>query len=179
MGKATLSLDRRTIHRDWAISMHPRTVATLQELSEAHWFARVGVKDTDAASVLSSWAEAIRHCSSPGWEDLCLEAVNQYCERLLEKSKDRYNQWNDIVDEIKPVTAPFVRDKIAVVVRDNALPQVFEDTVQWDILHVCMEAEFADVFPPGYYASQAYWYMKGHFPCGWMGRFPQGKLIVY
>ena len=51
--------------------------------------------------------------------------------------------------------------------------------VQWDILHVCMEAEYADVYPPGFYASQAYWYVKGHFPCGWQGEFPNGKLIVY
>ncbi len=37
----------------------------------------------------------------------------------------------------------------------------------------------ADVYPPGFYASQAYWYASGHFPCGWRGKVPQGKLIVY
>ena len=42
-----------------------------------------------------------------------------------------------------------------------------------------MEAEFADVYPPGFYASQAYWYVKGHFPCGWQGEFPNGTLIIY
>jgi len=52
--------------------------------------------------------------------------------------------------------------------------------VQWEILGVCMEAEYADVYPPGFYASQAYWYVKGHFPCGWEGgEFPKGKLIIY
>jgi len=56
---------------------------------------------------------------------------------------------------------------------------MFEHCVQWDILHVCMEAECADVFPAAYYASQAYWYVKGHFPCGWEGEFPKGKLIIY
>jgi hypothetical protein len=56
---------------------------------------------------------------------------------------------------------------------------VFENMVQWDILHVCMEAEYADVYPPGFYASQAYWYVKGHYPCGWQGEFPKGKLIIY
>ena len=63
--------------------------------------------------------------------------------------------------------------------RENNLPKVFEDTVQWDILGVCMEAEYADIFQPGFYASQAYWYINGHFPCGWEGKFPNGKLIVY
>lgn len=60
--------------------MHPRTVATLDKLRQAAWFSYVGVKDTEAAIVLSSWGEAIESCSSLEWENLCLEAVNQYCE---------------------------------------------------------------------------------------------------
>jgi hypothetical protein len=159
--------------------MHPRTVATLEKHDKAEWFSRVGIKDTDAAIVLSSWPQAIEHCSSLEWENLCLEASNQYCERLLEHSKERFNQWNDVVAELKPVTIPFVLRKIEAVAQEHNLPRVFGDTVQWDILGVCMEAEYADVYPRGYCASQAYWYVKGHFPCGWEGNFPAGKLIIY
>jgi hypothetical protein len=163
--------------------MHPRTIATLEKLENADWFANVGtyagVEDRSKFVLLSSWQEAIRHCSSVDWENLCLEAANQYRERLLEKSKVRFNQWNEIVTQLKAVTEPFVRRKIEAVVREHGLPKVFEDTVQWDMLHVCMEAEYADVYQPGFYASQAYWYVKGHYACGWEGQFPKGKLIIY
>ena len=159
--------------------MHARTIATLEKLEKADWFTNVGVKDTTAATVLLSWNEAIEYCSSVEWENLCLEAMNQYSAKLLEMSKDRYNQWNDVAVQLKSTTVPIVRRKIESVVRENNLPKVFEDTVQWDILGVCMEAEYADIFQPGFYASQAYWYIKGHFPCGWEGEFPKGKLIVY
>jgi|SRR6516225_7560022 hypothetical protein len=159
--------------------MHPKTLATLNKLEKAEWFSKLGVKDTDAAIILSSWREAIEHCSSIEWENLNLEATNQYCQRLIERSKDRYAQWNNIVLELKKTTVPFVQRKIEAVVRENNLPKVFERTVQWDILGVCIEAEYADVYPPGYYASQAYWYVKGHFPCGWEGQFPQGQLVIY
>ena len=159
--------------------MHPRTIATIEQLENAVWFANVGVIDTTAAIVLSSWQEATEHCSSIEWENLCLEAANQYRLRLLERSKERFKQWNEVVERLKPKTEALVRRKIEGVVRANSLPQVFEDTVRWDILHVCMEAEYADVYQPGYYASQAYWYVKGHFPCGWEGEFPDGRLIIY
>ena len=105
--------------------------------------------------------------------------MNQYCERLVERSRDRFNQWNDVVGDVKPTVIAFVQRKIEAVVREHNLPKVFKDTVKWDVLGVCMEAEYADVYPPGYYASQAYWYTKGHFPCGWKGKFPEGKLIIY
>src|ERR1700736_230171 len=158
--------------------MHSRTIATLDKLEKAAWFSRVGVRDTEAAIVLSSWQEAVAHCGSLEWENLCLEAQNQYCERLVERSRERFEKWNDLVDEVKRTTIPFVRRKIEPVVRENSLPNVFEDMVQWDIMGVCMEAEYADVYPPGFYGSQAYWYVKGHFPCGWQGTFPEGVLFI-
>jgi hypothetical protein len=65
------------------------------------------------------------------------------------------------------------------VIDANSLGQAFVNAVRWDILHLAMEAGFADVYPPGFFASQAYWYACGHFPCGWRGKFPQGKLIIY
>jgi len=159
--------------------MHQRTIATLAELEAAAWFSKVGVKDTEAVIVLSSWPEAITHCDSVGWKNLCLEAVNQYRQRLLERSRERFIKWNDIVTDLRPTVEPFVHRKVQAVVQENLLPPIFEKMVRGDIFGVCLEAEYADVYPPGFYASHAYWYVKGHFPCGYEGLFPNGKLIVY
>ncbi len=159
--------------------MHPQTIATLDQLAKTEWFVCVGVKDTAVAIVLSSWHEAIAHCSSTEWENICLDASNQYCRGILERSVERFKRWNEIAIELKETTIPFVRRKIEAVVKEQRLPEIFENMVQWDILGVCMEAEYEDVYPPGFYASQAYWYVKGHFPCGWEGEFPKGKLIIY
>jgi hypothetical protein len=159
--------------------MHSRTIATLDKLRHAEWFRCVGVQDTDAAEVLSSWSEAISSSSSIEWENLCLEAANQFCERLLERAPQRFEKWNEIANEIKPVSHMLVLEKTKQVIEENNLPKSFLDTVNWDIAHLCMEAEYADVFPPAYYASQAYWYMQGHFPCGWRGKFPLGKLVIF
>jgi hypothetical protein len=159
--------------------MHSRTQATLQSLANAEWFCCVGIRDATAAETLSSWSQAVKHCSSTNWENLCLEAANQYRRRLSERSPELLLRWNSIVDEIKPTVLTLVEQKTKEVITENKLPKVFVDTVNWDILHLCMESEYADVYPPGFYASQAYWYLKGHFPCGWRGRFPEGRLVIY
>jgi hypothetical protein len=159
--------------------MRPATIVTLSEIESSNWFVNVGVRDTTAAIVLRSWQEAIEHCSSLDWRDLNLEAANQLRERLLERSPTRFNEWNDVVRGVKPAAQSLAMRKIEEVVRDNGLPKSFENCVEWDMIHLAIEAEYADVFPPAYFASQAYWYVNGHFPCGWDGRFPDGKLIVY
>ena len=159
--------------------MHPRTVATLGQLENASWFSRVGVKDAATAIVLASWPEAIDHCCTFDWVDLRTDAMNEYRERVAKRSKERWHLWNHIADEVKKITFPLVDRRIEAVVCEHHLPKIFGITVRADITNLCMEAEYADVYPPGFFTSNAYWYVNGHFPCGWRGIFPKGELLIY
>jgi hypothetical protein len=160
--------------------MQPSTIRTLEALEAAAWFSRVGVKEAEFAIVVSSWREAIEHSKSYEWEDLRAEAMNRYRERLARCSMERFRLWNDIVVEVKKLTNPLVKRKTAAVVREHDLPEIFETRVRTDISWVCIEAEYADVVPPGFFTANAFWYINGHFPCGWQGEFPpKGTLVIY
>jgi hypothetical protein len=159
--------------------MHSRTIATLGELEKASWFSRVGINEGSNVITASCWPEAIEQCSSFEWEDLRLDAANQFRECIARRSKERLRLWNDTVDEVKKISVPLIDRKIAAVVREYGLPEIFKIRVRNDITGACMEAEYADVCPPGFFTSIAHWYINGHFPCGWWGAFPQGKLVVY
>ena len=89
--------------------MNLRTTATLEKLQNADWFDCVGKKDTTAATVLLSWQEAFAHCSSVEWENLSLEAVNQYCERLVERSKKNFRDMTALPNHL-------LRDWLSLVV---------------------------------------------------------------
>ncbi|MHC5538479.1 hypothetical protein ACYOEI_09640 [Singulisphaera rosea] len=159
--------------------MHDRTRATIDRLKHAEWFADVGRVVDGPFVLVQSWDAAIASCSSQEWENLQLEASNQFAEHVSRKAPDLFRKWNKIVEELKTVIVPLVQMKIDCVVQAERLPKMFEDAVQWDILGVCIEAEYADVQPPGFFASQAFWYVNGRFPCGWDGCFPAGKLILF
>ena len=60
-----------------------------------------------------------------------------------------------------------------------AMPIVLESPTNWTILHMTMEYEYMDVNPLGFFSEVGGWYLRGHFPCGWEGSFPEGRLIVY
>ena len=159
--------------------MHPRTVATLDQLRREDWFRNVGVRDTELADVLSSWDEAIASCASLDWENLGLEAANQYRERLLERDRGAMATWNATVKLVKPAALALVREKTSAIIEANQLPKIFLNNVNWDIVHLLMECEYAETHPPWFYASKAYWYLNGHFPCGWRGPLHGGRLLVY
>jgi hypothetical protein len=159
--------------------MHSRTIAMLDRLEKASWFSRVGVNEGSGAIFVRSWPDAIEHCDSSAWEDLQGEALNQYCEFIAHHSKERFQLWNGLVGEVKKIARPLVDRKITAAVRENNLPRIFSVQVNYDITGACMEAEYADVCPPGFFTSIAHWYLNGHFPCGWWGAFPQGKFVIY
>jgi hypothetical protein len=150
--------------------MNEKTLSALSVFEKADWFACVGAKDTDTAQFLSSWQEAMTYCESVDGRNFGVRAVNQFEGRLLTNNRPRYDQWNDVVRGLEPVIKPLVSRKIEMVVRDNNLPRKpLERMVYLDILRPCMELEYGDVHPPGFFANIAYWYLKGHFPCGWKG----------
>jgi hypothetical protein len=159
--------------------MHFRTIATLGQLRDASWFSRVGIREESDVAAVASWREAIEHCDASEWEDLQGEALNQYRKCIAQRSKQRLELWNATVDEVKKITKPLVAGKISAVVRQHALPEIFRIQVNYDITGVCMEAEYADMCTPGFFTNIGNWYVNGHFPCGWWGAFPQGKLVVY
>ena len=160
--------------------MHSRTIATLDRLEKISWFSRVGINEGSSVAFVRSWSEAIHHCGSPAWEDFQLDAQNQNSAQVAQRSKERvHRRWNDTVEEVKRITRPLVARKIAAVVRENNLPEIFSIQVNYDMLGVCMEVEYADGCVPGLFTSLGHWYLNGHFPCGWWGMFPAGRLVVY
>ena len=86
---------------------------------------------------------------------------------------------NDVADKVRKVAIPLVLREVEHVVRENNSPERFVSTVRWDIIHPLLESEYAHVYPPGFYAGHAYYYVKGHFPCGSQGDFPARIPIVY
>jgi hypothetical protein len=159
--------------------MHPRTRATLAELEQADWFHAVGKPIDGPVIVVSSWYEAMTYCESDLWEQILQEAANGHSQRVLSASIDRFRQWNVIAGQMRQVVVPLVERKTRKVIEEYRLPSIFKSTVEWDIGGVYLEAEYADITPPGFFAGQSYWYAHGHFPCGWDGEYPKGKLVVY
>jgi hypothetical protein len=157
----------------------PRTIATLDQLDSVDWFVNVGKTDQGEVEFVASWDAAIQSCSAPEWEDLTIEAANQLRNRIRERSRERFNQWNSVLKVVKPFSDALVRDKTADVVNSSELSERFLKCVRWDMFHLCMEAEYSDIAEPAFFASLSFYYFNGHFPCGFSGAFPQGRFVIY
>lgn len=161
--------------------MRARTIATIEQLSKSVWFSRVGIHDAPhTAQFVSSWQTAIESCSTLDWENYQLEAANLLCEALFAKDPVQYADWNHHIIAVRPAALEIAREKCAPVVSTLKECGRFVASVEWDMIHLLAEAQYADVLEPNFFARLGWWYVNGHFPCGWTGPFSiEGRLVVY
>ncbi len=148
-------------------------------MQEADWFSNVGAPWDGEARVLGSWPEAIASCLDRSWQELILEASNQYASRVQQSDMGRFSEWNDMMLSLKPVAQSLVAEKTKSLLNIQDIPEKVIRTMEWDMMHLLLEAENADIVKPGFFAAQSFWYTNGRFPCGYEGRFPDGLRVIF
>lgn len=134
----------------------------LKKLVIIPWFAHVGEPCNDASiDQAGSWEEAWEALQDDAWTNASFH-------------KD--------VDQSHPVWAKAYDIALAAAKEsghDHDLQEGIPVSLQaaWDAASAAYQIEVQDT--DGFFIKLLEWYSKGHFPCGWRGVYPSGKLLVY
>jgi hypothetical protein len=130
---------------------------------------------------VGSWPEAVASCSAVHWENVELEAQNQLTSWLHDYDRENYRKWNQLVIDFKAtVINPVTEGQLSPFVAARGLPVEVIHCTQWDLLGALMANAY---LPSGhrcfFFMELLEVYEAGHFPCGWNGEWPAGKLVVF
>lgn len=157
-------------------------IETISTIKSINWFANCGAKFTTKSNLdllqVKNWAEAKLYYENPRWEETTLAARNELTSYLHKKCSGKYNDWNNLTGKAKVFLQEEIIPIIAQFEQQNKLNAVFIDCVRWDLLGVLMEKSYKECKPPKFYSLLLSIYIEGHFPCGWDGLWPNGKLVV-
>lgn len=159
--------------------MKPDTLSRLNELGAVDWFRAVGQPDTTEAIVLRDWPEALARLESEEWTFVLTDEVGRYHQRLRLAAPARAQQWNEMLDALRPDLMALVERQLERAPAKLNAARAFGQVVNYDIMMYAVELEHADVCPPGFYTEQARWYARGHVPCGRESYIRPGRTIVY
>jgi hypothetical protein len=77
------------------------------------------------------------------------------------------------------ISRSLIDDQLRTITIDPQLQQPLQVELFQDMMGILSEAEYLDVCPPGFFTRYALpSYLRGHFPCGWQGAYPDGQLVV-
>lgn len=121
-----------------------------------------------------------KNINSIKWENLCLERRGDFTEYLLKNHKAKYNKyWNVEVRMIKEKYISKISEKIGIALQDNDLSIDVLDDIKMNILSIFMLEYYSEYYSSEFYNKMLEIYLAGHLPCGWSGKYPDGKFIVY
>lgn len=164
------------------MNMNLSTLATIEGLGKFKWFSLVGEpldKDTSSAISVKTYDRMLRNIESNSWMNLRIQALNRITNSVREHDLDLFRDWNIITKEIMPISRQITDKAIEFIDCTQADREIITKQVYWDVHHLLIEAEYSSIVEPGFFAYISYWYSVGHLPCGWQGKAPDGKLLVY
>lgn len=160
--------------------LKPVTQNTLNQLMSKPLFSKVGEFISDLVTPVCNWEDAFRECSTYDYKALRNNASNQLTIELHEYHNDLFNQtWNAYGEAIHFYIKEFVTTEVSKLKLNAEMTKRITDCVNWDLLHLGFECQYSDLIKPAFFTGLSYWYDQGHFPCGWDGEYPAGKLMIF
>lgn len=163
--------------------MFERTQKIIQKLAAVDWFSAVGQElDVDVERV-TSWQQAAQKCEEVEWESVHWRVRSKLFEIIDVAAKaakgDSPRNWNTVMHEIEAELLPIVHEKTKLVIEGFSLSKLVIAQIEWDITHYAASVDYSDVYASSFYHQLGQLYLDGHFPCGWSGDYPVGKVIVF
>jgi hypothetical protein len=158
--------------------MRDATQDAVARLKATMLFTQVGEPiDDDSVLQVFNWNDAWQARLSQLWQYLAYDERNCFTRTLARSHRERYQLWNSVTQQCRPLVVECVDRSIEVC--PSEARESIKVNAQWSLLNGLMEVEYADVVPPAFFTKLLDWYMRGHYPCGWEGEYPEGKLIVF
>lgn len=161
-------------------SLSRETQRLIERLTESQWFSSAGqaVPSTGIVQV-DSWGAAATFAMQKKWEKIHLDLFNDLASAVLEHYGEEHYPLDDVGDVVWALVAPVVERQIEAAGIPPHLLEIVRVHTTSDVVLACLECEFRSIASIGLFASLANWYLQGHFPCGWQGKYPKGKLVVF
>ena len=151
-------------------------------LAETKWLEQVGlpvVEDT-AIVVVRSWDEALAPLTAGDYEiygpNGHLEKPSQRCIDALESDEHLKTWWEKArsdVNEYYDHTA-FIPNDLSSAQQEFIYEYIYEF-----VSFLLAEIIAAPTVETSYFREMLPWFYAGHFPCGWVGQWPEGHMRVY
>lgn len=152
---------------------------TLDRLLGRELFTNVGQPLPDSVVAVDSWELAAKKTTKRVYRDIKFRAQNLLTSTLCQVASDEYQEWNNLVDEFEAYLNGKIVAQICRLKLSEELTTTVNKTLQRDLINIALETDYSEYVPPGFSSSLLPWYEQGHFPCGWQGTYPAGKLFVY
>lgn len=117
----------------------------------------------------------------PAWERVTHAAAQRLKNYIAFNCTREYQNWRSLSEAIQErLTRPLAEEVWRPFAEWYGFDNIFVRGVQWNVLHAALEHEYRECpGRPEFFTHLLEVYRVGHFPCGWEGKWPAGRLLVW
>jgi hypothetical protein len=165
---------------------HSQAVASaLMAIGETRWLKNVGepwfesaLEPIDQVTIVKSWDEALTIFNDfPRYNiNGVLQAACDPIDKAFEDHPDLEGWWQKAREDAKQYSA--LMGWIPRTISQEHRELMFEHL--WEFVSMVLAETIASSqVECSYFRAQFSWFHAGHFPCGWQGDWPDGRVRVY
>ncbi|WP_145522062.1 hypothetical protein [Yersinia aldovae] len=149
-----------------------------ERLKTISWFSQVGNSLSNTDVILLNSKGFLQSIESIEWENTTLEARNEITGFLAKKYSVIYQEWNSLADDARNFVENII---IPSVPQINSIDMdLLFTNMKWELVNYLMEDAYKNKLRmPLFFSSLVSIYELGHIPCGWVGNWPKGQLVIY
>lgn len=156
-------------------------------LVNCSWFKKCGCAEYYTYDFeiypISTESEAVKGILSTKWENICLEERGNLTAYLSCNHKDKYKHWNYEVEIIKKEYLPQIRERLEKNVKEHNFSEEISkellNEISFNIISIFMADFYSEYYQCAFYENVLKIYLTGQLPCGWDGKYPEGRIMVY
>lgn len=155
----------------------------LNEVNTCPWLKNCGT-DVERAYNFDVYAitdikDVCKRLNSLEWENFCLDRRNDLTSFLFRNYRKDYGNWNNTVRLVKKEYIISISDSVMQVLQQREWPNSMVDDISFNLLCIFMANNYSELYSDVFWDRMLNVYLSGHLPCGWVGNYPEGKLIVF
>lgn len=122
----------------------------------------------------------LRSIRSFDWENAYLDAQGDLTGYLHLHHNKEYNEyWNEEVTIIKEKYLPPILDKIKKAIDERNYSTDIIPYIRYNVVEIMMSNFYSEFYESVFFKNMLEVYLSGHLPCGWMGKYPNGKFMIF
>ena len=108
-----------------------------------------------------------------------MDRRNELTSFLFLNYSDDYDDWNNIVRIVKKEHIIPISESLRKVLQQREWPVEIVDDISFNLISLFMANNYSDIYSDNFWDVMLHVYLSGHLPCGWVGNYPDGKIIVF
>lgn len=153
----------------------------IDDITNCEWLTKCGKKDIFSFDIILLDEEnALNSICNPKWERVWMDARDDFTDYLDDTCKELYERvWNKYVKKYREEFANPLSESLKKRYPDNEIYETFIGFVRSNIIFMFMYNLFSDYYKCRFFDEMLEIYLNGHVPCGWEGKYPNGKFKVF